>query len=195
MAHFYYVRHGQTAWNAEHRICGRRDIPLTETGREQAAAVGKKILEEKIRIHEILCSPLSRARETAQIISEITGIPVRTDDRLIEQDFGIYEGTLNTAEAFLRDKEQFACSYEGGESMLRVAHRIYSLLEEIRPEAEAGKVYLLAAHNGLARVVHTYFHDMSNEEFARHMIPNGELLRYEFPELPESGEDKTGGNA
>ena len=71
----YFVRHGQTIWNVENKICGATDIALTRLGHEQAIATGKKIAEQGIRADEILYSPLIRARDTALHISEITGIP------------------------------------------------------------------------------------------------------------------------
>ena len=54
MGHFYFVRHGQTVWNVENKICGATDIALTEYGHEQAIITGKKILEEGIQADEIL---------------------------------------------------------------------------------------------------------------------------------------------
>ena len=54
MGHFYFVRHGQTIWNVEGKICGATDIALTQLGHEQAIETGKKILEEKIHADEIL---------------------------------------------------------------------------------------------------------------------------------------------
>ena len=74
MGHFYFVRHGQTVWNVENKICGCTDSPLTEYGREQARETGRKILTEGIQADEILCSPLSRAKDTAQLISEMSKI-------------------------------------------------------------------------------------------------------------------------
>ena len=78
MGHFYFVRHGQTVWNVENKICGATDIALTEYGHEQAVLTGKKILEEGIQADEILYSPLVRAADTAKHISELTGIPYST---------------------------------------------------------------------------------------------------------------------
>ena len=77
MKSVYFVRHGQTLWNVENKICGATDIPLTELGHSQAVETGKRILEEGIQADEILYSPLVRAAETARHISEITGIPAR----------------------------------------------------------------------------------------------------------------------
>lgn len=72
------------------------------------------------------CSPLSRAKDTAQFISEMTGIPCRVEPRLIEQNFGKWESTPRDGEDFKKAKEFFACSHEGGESTLRLAQRIYN---------------------------------------------------------------------
>ena len=76
MGHFYFVRHGQTVWNVENKICGATDSPLTEYGREQARETGRNILAQKITADEILYLPLSRAADTARLISEMTGIPL-----------------------------------------------------------------------------------------------------------------------
>ena len=179
MGHFYFVRHGQTIWNVEGKICGATDIVLTRLGHEQAIETGKKILEEKIHADEILYSPLMRAADTAKHISEITGIPAREELRLKEQNFGIWESTPRGGEDFKKAKQSFSCSYEGGESMLRLAQRIYNLLDEIKDKSDE-KTYILVAHNGIARVVQSYFHDMTNEEFAAYGIQNCEIKRYDF---------------
>ena len=123
MGHFYFVRHGQTVWNVENKICGATDIALTEQGHEQAIETGKKILSEGIQADEILYSPLQRAADTAKHISEITGIPARVEPRLKEQNFGKWESTPRNGADFKLAKQSFACSYEGGESMLRLAQR------------------------------------------------------------------------
>ena len=155
MGHFYFVRHGQTVWNVENKICGCTDSPLTEYGREQARKTGRKILAEGIQADEILCSPLSRAKDTAQLISEMTEIPCRVEPRLIEQNFGKWESTL------------------------RLAQRIYNLLDDIKKESEE-KTYILVAHNGIARVVQSYFTDMTNEEYAAWGVKNCAVVRYDF---------------
>ena len=92
MCHIYFIRHGESQWNVEDKICGATDVPLTEKGHEQAILTGKKFLELGYTADEILSSPLIRAADTARHISEITGIPVRYEPRLIEQNFGIWEG-------------------------------------------------------------------------------------------------------
>lgn len=178
----YFTRHGQTFWNVEDKICGSTDIALTEYGQEQAIALGQKILEEGLQIDEILYSPLIRAADTARHISEITGIPAIEEPRLKEQNFGKYEGTSpRNAPEFQKAKTNFICSYEDGETMLHLCQRIYNLLDDLK-ERNDGKTYLLVAHNGISRVIESYFHDMTNEGFAKFGIKNCELKKYEWVE-------------
>lgn len=173
----YFVRHGQTIWNVENKICGATDIALTELGHRQAIETGEKILEQGIRADMILYSPLVRARDTALHISEITGIPATEEPRLTEQNFGKYESTARDGEEFKDAKKQFLNRYEGGESMFHLAQRIYNLLDEV---VASDKTYILVAHNGIARVVQSYFYEMTNDEYAAFGVPNCAVMKYEF---------------
>ena len=96
----YFVRHGETVWNVENKICGSTDIDLTQKGHEQAIETGKKILNDNIKADKILYSPLIRAKKTAMHISEITGIPAFEEPRLTEQNFGKFEGTPRNGDEF-----------------------------------------------------------------------------------------------
>ena len=178
MGSIYFVRHGQTVWNVENKICGATDSPLTGLGHEQAVALGNRIKEENIPIDEILYSPLIRAKDTALHVSEITGIPAREEIRLKEQNFGKYESTPRDGEEFAKAKCNFIYSFDGGETMLHLAQRIYNLLDELKEQPE--KTYLLVAHNGIARMVKSYFDDMANEEFSAFKIKNCEIHKFEF---------------
>lgn len=179
MGHFYFTRHGQTIWNAENKICGATDIALTDYGHQQAVRLGQMIAAGDYHIDRILYSPLVRAAETARHISEEAGIPMTAEPRLTEQNFGKYESTPRDGEAFCRAKAEFVNHYEGGESMLQMAQRIYNLLDDIRAQSEH-TTYLLVAHNGISRFIESYFRDMSNEEFAAFGIKNCEIRKYEF---------------
>lgn len=177
MGHLYFIRHGQTIWNVENKICGASDIALTMHGHEQAIETAKKIVDSNITADEILYSPLIRAKDTALHISEITGIPAREEKRLIEQNFGKYESTARNGAEFKKSKEHFADNYSGGESMLFLGQRIYNLLDEIKA---SGKTYILVAHNGIARMVQSYFYDMTNEEYASFGVENCSIVKYEW---------------
>lgn len=178
MGHFYFVRHGQTVWNVENKICGATDIELTALGHEQAIETGHAIVEQGITAEEILYSPLRRATDTAAHISQITGIPARPEPRLTEQCFGKYEATPRDGHEFHEAKKEFLNRFDGGESMLHLAQRIYNLLDDIR--SQENKTYILVAHNGIARVVHSYFYEMTNDEYAGFGIQNCQIVRYDF---------------
>ena len=178
MHSIYFARHGETVWNVENKICGMTDSPLTEKGRQQARELGQKVKETGVRIDEILYSPLSRAADTAKAVATATGLPARCEPRLREQCFGKYEGTPRDGAEFRISKTHFADRYDGGESMMQLAQRIYNLLDELRQDEN--KTYLLVAHNGIARVVESYFHDMTNEEYSAAGIKNCELVEYRF---------------
>ena len=161
----YFARHGETVWNVENKICGMTDSPLTEKGRAQAAQLGEAVKNSGIVLDEILYSPLSR-------------LPARVEPRLREQCFGRFEGTSpRNSPEFTAAKMQFADRYTDGESMLQLAQRIYNLLDELKQD---DKTYLLVAHNGIARVVESYFHNMTNAEYAAFGIKNCELRKFDF---------------
>ncbi len=178
MGHLYFVRHGQTVWNVENKICGATESPLTDTGRQQARELADAIIKQGIHFDEIRFSPLCRARDTARIIADTTGVPLVEEPRLFEQNFGKWEGTARDGEAFRAAKSQFANSYQGGESMLKLCQRIYNLVDELKATSE--KTVLLVAHNGIARALHSYFTDMTNEEYAAYGIKNCEIKRYDW---------------
>ncbi|MDP1847910.1 MAG: histidine phosphatase family protein [Solirubrobacteraceae bacterium] len=90
------VRHGQTASSARHAYSGRSDIPLTETGREQAAAAARRLAGAGV--DAVISSPLIRAHDTGRAIAAATGAPLHVDERLTEVDYGPFEG-LDRAEA------------------------------------------------------------------------------------------------
>ncbi|HOO79977.1 MAG TPA: histidine phosphatase family protein [Lachnospiraceae bacterium] len=177
MGHLYFARHGQTIWNVENKICGVTDIALTELGHEQAKALGREVMLKGLKIDAILYSPLVRATDTAMHISEMTGIPVREELRLKEQNFGRFESTPRDGVEFQQAKARFTYCFDGGESMAQLAQRIYNLLDEISAQE---RTYLLVAHNGIARIVQSYFYDMTNEEFAAFGIENCEIREYSW---------------
>lgn len=173
----YVARHGQTQWNLEDKVCGRTDLPLTQTGLEQAQLLAARTRELPIDV--IISSPMLRAKQTAAPTAALHGLEILVDERLIEQDYGIYEGVSRFDEGFLNNKRHFAFRYPGGESMMDVAHRVYSLLEEIK-EKYAGKNVLLVCHGGVCRVVRTYFEDMTNEEYFCYSEENANVRTYEL---------------
>ena len=92
----YIMRHGKTDWNEKHKIQGRTDIPLNDEGRKMAAAAAEEYKD--IHFDICFCSPLIRAKETAQIFLSARNIPIIYDDRIMEMCFGTYEGIENSFE-------------------------------------------------------------------------------------------------
>jgi broad specificity phosphatase PhoE len=108
--HFFIVRHGQSEGNAKRVFQGRIDMPLDETGRAQARAVGTWLAKQGVS--GVLSSPLARAAETGRIIAAACGgIEVELDDDLMELDTGIFSG-LGFEEARARHPDIFS-SFEG----------------------------------------------------------------------------------
>lgn len=179
MSKLYVTRHGQTIWNVQDKVCGATDIELTELGHKQACELGEYIKEHSdIKIDKIVASPLIRAKNTAQHVSDITGIPMHTDERIREQNFGKYEGSGRKSDEFLSAKRCFTDNFASGESMMKVAQRVYNLLDELKENKD--KTYLIVAHNGIARIIHSYFNNMTNEEFASYSMNNCELVEYSW---------------
>ena len=173
----YVARHGQTAWNAENKICGTTDLPLNELGQAQAKELAEKCGAYKIDL--IIASTMLRARQTAAAVAERWNVPVVTDPRLVEQNYGIYEGMDRQTPGFLANKRHFAYRYPGGESMMDVCHRIYGLLEDIKREHE-GKNVLLVCHGGVMRLIRSYFEDMTNDEYFHYSEPNAFVREFEL---------------
>ena len=173
----YIARHGQTTWNVDDLVCGRADVPLTELGHQQAQKLAESSLDKKIDV--ILCSPLERARHTAQPISDAIGVPIQIDDRLVEFDFGSFDGTSRFGEEFQWIRAQMSTRFPGGESGFDVAYRVYSLLYEIK-EKYADKTVLLVCHNCVSRAVRSFFMNLSTEEYGNYHAPNAQLVEYEM---------------
>lgn len=176
----YVTRHGETAWNKENKVCGRTDLPLNETGREQARETGLKL--RGVHFDRVVCSPMVRARETARLICEGRDVPVEHYGALIEQDYGVCEGVDRFDEGFLSHKRNFADGYPGGESHMMLAKRVYRFIEELAARCPEESV-LMVCHGGVCRVVESYFHPMTNEEFFKFAMHNCEVRFYEVPAL------------
>lgn len=168
----YIVRHGETEWNAINKVLGRAtDLPLNEKGMKQAEEAAKQLKDLEPDV--FICSPLLRARQTADAIAKEIGMQYEIDDRLTEQDFGRFEGVPRDDKDYQDAKREYFARYPGGESYFDMAARIYPLLREL-----GEKKALLVTHGGICRIVRTYFEDMGNEEFVQFAQGNCEIRRY-----------------
>lgn len=174
----YVTRHGETAWNRENKVCGRTDLPLNETGRQQARETRQKLLG--VHFDRVVCSPMIRAWETAELICEGRDVPMERHRELIEQDYGVCEGVDRFDGEFLAHKRSFADGYPEGESHMMLAKRVYRFLEELAARCPEETV-LVVCHGGVCRVIESYFHPMTNEGFFQFAMQNCEVREYEMP--------------
>lgn len=148
MTRFFLVRHGETEWNRIRRIQGVSDIPLNETGREQAHAVAEILAAH--RFDAIVSSPLSRARDTADIIAQRLGMPApEIMDGLIERNYGDAEGSTGQDLDHLYPP---GTEIPGRESREAVTARALAALGELALKYPDSDV-LAVAHGGLIRSV------------------------------------------
>jgi ribonuclease H / adenosylcobalamin/alpha-ribazole phosphatase len=144
------LRHGQTALSVERRFAGRADIPLTEEGRRQAAAAAAR-LSARGGIDLVVCSPLARARDAAEMVAAAIGAALLTDDGLAETDFGAWEG-MTFAEVMARWPAELAAWMHdteavpsGGESLAAAARRALAALDRMLAD-QAGKTLVVVSH-------------------------------------------------
>lgn len=145
---FYFLRHGETTWNAIGKTQGQLDAPLSERGRDQALAAAAILAGE--RIERIVSSPLSRARDTAEAIAAATGAPVSLDPGLMEFHAGALQGQPRGEHV----KEYFEKTWTppGGEAFADFAARAWTALNR----AVAGPGVLVVAHGGIWRAAQEF---------------------------------------
>jgi broad specificity phosphatase PhoE len=132
----YLIRHGETDWNAEGRLQGGRDVPLNDVGRVQAGEAGLKLLELEPMVEDLdyLCSPMSRARETMELLRGQIGLhptAYKLDERLRELTFGEWEGKTwrevrkdDPERARQREKAKWSFPPPEGESYQMLMERV-----------------------------------------------------------------------
>jgi broad specificity phosphatase PhoE len=163
MPNLYYIRHGETEWNAVGRLQGTQDVPLNDLGRSQAAHVGGVLAglfacdgRDKLSL-PFVASPLGRARATMELVRGTLNQPLHDytiDDRLREIAYGEWEGST-LAQAQARDPERFArrladkwnVAAPGGESYAAVQARVSDWYDKLRVDTVA------VAHGGTARAL------------------------------------------
>ncbi len=149
------LRHGQSEANKENIIQGHLDSTLSDLGREQAKSVGEKLLESKIVFDAVYASDLSRATETAKIVTKILGIKnIVFDERLREFSLGDYEGKnskklTEEESAFLNSCwEDHTIRVPNGETVNEFKQRIKEIFNEIVASAEKDSTILIVGHGG-----------------------------------------------
>ena len=169
----YIVRHGETDWNKEHRIQGHQDIPLNEQGRRDAKKAKNKL--KNVNFDVVFSSPLSRALETAKIITDHDIIIAK---RLIERGNGQLEGcnNLDIIKSIPWNEEK-VIEY-GVEPISELRERVNSFLDEIVNNYKDKNV-LIVTHAGNGIQIRCYFEgEPVDGDYGNYRIGNCEILKY-----------------
>ena len=179
----YIMRHGKTEWNAKHKLQGRTDIPLSEEGRCMAEKAGEEYKDVPFDV--CYCSPLIRAKETAEIVLRGRNIPIITDARLMEMCFGEYEGTEIDFQkpdcpinVFFKEPEKYITPVEGAESFEELFSRTGEFLKEvIEPQLQQRKDILIVGHGAMNSSIVCQIKGIPIEKFWSAGIENCKLMR------------------
>lgn len=164
------VRHGETSWNAEGRVQGQTDVPLSEVGRAQARAVANSLARstqarvrgEGTAFAALYASDLTRVVQTAAPAADALALPVRLDARLRERHYGVFERLtyLEAKERFPEDYLRFKLrdpdyDFENGESLSGFQARAIECLSSIA-ERHAGETVLVFTHGGVLEMAYRH---------------------------------------
>jgi len=178
----YFIRHGETDWNAEARYQGQADIPMNATGRAQAQRNGEVLrgLLPAIAGCRFIASPLSRARATMEIVRNAMGLAPQAydlDDRLKEINYGAWQGVFAAdlpavdAEGLAaRTKDTFHWRPRGGESYADLTARAVEWLDEIEEDT------VVAAHGGISRVLRGHLYGIETAAVPELPVPQDRIL-------------------
>ncbi|MBP7692944.1 MAG: histidine phosphatase family protein [Anaerolineales bacterium] len=198
MTLLYLIRHARSTWNAEGRWQGHADPPLDPAGCEQAEALARQLRGEPLAA--IYSSPLARARQTAEAVARVQGLPVRLDERLKERHVGAWSG-LTEAEVRARYPEQFRPDWwvlgpPGGEGQAALQARTLAAWHEIlaaHPEATVAIVSHGGSLNaGLAGLIGLPFGQpvsfrFGNATFARLTVHGERIHLLSLGDAPSAG--------
>lgn len=158
MTRFYLLRHGETDWNRDgNRYCGRTDIGLSTVGKEQVVRTAERL--SQVKLDALYCSPLQRAQLSAKPISLLHSLDIQQDERIIEIDFGLWEG-LTVSQIKESDPEGWnrwihdpsdSPAGRTGETAAGVFERTRLFFEEACAR-HADQTVAVVAHNTLLRI-------------------------------------------
>jgi broad specificity phosphatase PhoE len=172
----WLARHGETPYNAERRFQGQGPVPLSDRGREQARALAEEAARHAFTA--LWCSPLARARETADIVAGRIGLEPIEEPRLMETDAGDWTDR-SFADVEAEDPDAFArfvagdpaFAFPGGESFAEQQDRVCAALDDIR--AAARPPVLVVCHRNSMRLA---LERIRGRRLGLDEVPNGALV-------------------
>ena len=182
MGKLILIRHGQTDMNKDQLYYGRLDVPINETGKEQAENTRKNLIELEIDYDKIYSSPMKRAYETAEIVN-YKNLEIEKDDELREMDFGIFEG-LSYKEIIKKYPEEMeklkkdwkTYSYVTGENPFMLQKRALKFLEKI----DKNKNNMVVTHWGIICTLLSFLFSSELEGYWKYQVKNGGIVIIEF---------------
>lgn len=178
MTKYYFTRHGESYANADRIFAGIVDSPLTEKGRDEARAEGKRLEREKRTFSLIISSPLSRAYETATIIAEAVRYTseILTLELLTERSFGALAGKPWSS---VEDEASDLFVEFGGESIAELSERVVKALDCIRELSSGQQAVLIVGHGSWYQMANTLLHGKKAQSFLESMsIPNNKIVEF-----------------
>lgn len=161
-----FVRHGESEYNIKNLVQGWTDNPLTEKGVYDANSVSKKLEDTEIDL--IVCSPLMRARKTAEIINKCHNKKICIDKRLLERGKGSFEGTssadIEAKALFDQDPKKF-----GGETKQEFFERVYECFKEIE---SMNKNVLIVSHGDVFNAIYKIVNNIPFTQKVKNPITN-----------------------
>ena len=184
----YFVRHGATDWNdyvnengeRDPKCQGRADIPLNERGKKQAMGLSEAL--KGVKFDRVICSPLTRTRQTCEIIYK-GDKPIEIDPRIIEMDFGQFEGARRSQVSF----KKLCNIYEDHsgvimESYENMKNRIYGFMDELSKKPDDN--VLVVSHGGVGCFVLSYFQGLPKDgNMLRYEVPNAEPMIFDLKKM------------
>ena len=180
MALFYFLRHGETAWNAEGRLCGSTDVPLSDVGRRQAQLLARRL--KPISVEALYTSPLGRALETACVIGAAIDREPVIDRRLAELNYGAWEGrtfeeiqraTPATYRAWDADPGNMAPPE--GESGVQLIERVTPFMANVAQRHPCGNV-VVVCHKTVCRLLACHIMGVPLSEYRRRITMQNAAL-------------------
>ncbi len=170
------IRHGQTDGNKKEMVYGHLDLPINEEGARQVEKMAEELTKQ--HIDAIYASPLTRTRQTAEVVSAKLGLPVYYNDDLVERDFGSLNGQLwkDILEKYGPDyrHKDFRQEYDyhefGGEDFTDVRQRVLAFLEYVERTHTDDQVILVITHAGIIRLMYHLYTDISEKDLDNETI-------------------------
>jgi broad specificity phosphatase PhoE len=182
MKTLYFIRHAQSVANEKDILASRQPFPLSEKGRQDARAIAAE-LKELVKLDRVISSPLLRAIQTAEPIAEAFGLAVETDERITEQEIGVYAGLtyaeLDDRPDYMHDRSnRWTWVPEGGgESYEMIADRLVPFFESV--EKMEDETILFVTHAVTLRLIKATL-EQTLPNYPYDIAKNGEIWKTQF---------------